>query len=627
MWASAKELWCGVIASNRLKETWRQPATTSTWDTLSSTAKYLIWEGKDETQVRRLGDGHLVWRRSGREGVFVQEGTERLFVVTKDAGEIVDLSNGGVLGRFPVVGRGMMNVHTEGSVVLVGREGPRHEAVYVIDGRSRARPVAKNIGPASLVVGDVLLSQNVGQSGVNRAVASLDAYSLSRFAPPQSELPSYQQVVAVLERYPSTWEAREAWKELRTIPDAMASLEKVIATEPPAIRNQAIAIASETGDPRFVAPLRIQLEGITTLPDGVEQWAPIVEIVAAMAKLRSPDATSSLLAFWQRIGMKVNPAWRRQILRDLMAESLWRNGARREWVQCRDGSLATSPMDPERAELGTRSPAVAYVANSHRHWGAICEARKDDNGDGQLKVSILQHGDTGGDLLRPYLVIGAGAGTEIDDFVAGDPTGRWVVVTKDMCVNLVDTRTGKATVLLGADGRAGDDIAGAHRAASFAPDGSAVLYIKSDGDRSWVVERKLPTGAERTIDPGRGELSRAYFDTSGQFIVMDIVVADTDGDGELRPPRLATTLRERRCRGPVVSASFYGQIGDRPIQRVAPVAGGATRDTTPGEVFQPFALPPSRYELVPQGVQARHRGDQVPLGPMHWEQARTPGQR
>ena len=39
---------------------------------------------------------------------------------------------------------------------------------------------------------------------------------------------------------------------------------------------------------RFVAPLRMQLEGITTLPDGVEQWAPIVEIVAAMAKLRSP---------------------------------------------------------------------------------------------------------------------------------------------------------------------------------------------------------------------------------------------------------------------------------------------------------------------------------------------------
>jgi hypothetical protein len=84
--ASAKDLWCGFIASNHLRETWRQPAATSTWDILSSTTKYLIWEGKDETQVRRLGNGHLVWRRSGREGVFVQESTERLFVVTKDAG-------------------------------------------------------------------------------------------------------------------------------------------------------------------------------------------------------------------------------------------------------------------------------------------------------------------------------------------------------------------------------------------------------------------------------------------------------------------------------------------------------------------------------------------------------------
>jgi dipeptidyl aminopeptidase/acylaminoacyl peptidase len=265
---------------------------------------------------------------------------------------------------------------------------------------------------------------------------------------------------------------------------------------------------------------------------------------------------------------------------------------------------------------------VPYVVDGGRRWAAICEARQDDDGNGKLQVMVMQHGDTGGDELRPYLVLGAGKGAEIDDFVASDPKGRWVVTTKDMCVHLVDTETGKAVALRGADGRPGDEVSGDHRAASFSPDGKALLYIKSDGARSIVVQRDLGTGAERAIDPGPGELSRAFFDRSGRFVVMEVVARDTNGDGLLTQPRVSTTLGSRRCRAPVTSASFYGQIGDKPVQRVAPVAGGAVRDAAAGPPLSPSDRPPPRYDLASKERRALGRGDSLPAGPFHWEVTR-----
>jgi hypothetical protein len=183
----------------------------------------------------------------------------------------------------------------------------------------------------------------------------------------------------------------------------------------------------------------------------------------------------------------------------------------------------------------------------------------------------------------------------------------------------VDTATGKAVALRGADGRPGDAVSGDHRAATFSSDGKSLLYIKSDGPQSAVILRDLRTGSERRIDPGPGELSRAFFDRSGRFVVMDVVARDTDKDQLLTLPRIATTLGSRRCRAPVSSASFFGQIGDKPTQRVAPVEGGAVRDAPPGPLLEPNTRPRLGYELASRGQKATGRGDALPLGPFRWK--------
>ena len=128
-----------------------------------------------------------------------------------------------------------------------------------------------------------------------------------------------------------------------------------------------------------------------------------------------------------------------------------------------------------------------------------------------------------------------------------------------------------------------------------------------------VVQRDLRTGAERPIDSGPGELSRAFFDRSGRFVVMDVVARDTDRDGLLTQPRVATTLGSRRCRAPVSSASFFGEMGDKPVQRIAPVEGGPVRDAPSGPSLTPDSRPKPGYNLVSRGPTATGRGDALRL--------------
>jgi len=609
--------WCGRLLADRIDPAWTQPGAK--WGRLTLTTDYVIEEGNNEVTVRRAQDGRVAWKKQGRFRIGVQERTGRLILVGPDGVEIAQVSDGRSLAHFPMAGRGGANILADGDLIVVERWGAVTDPILVIDPQLHARVVAKNVPFLSRIVGDVLLSQNVGMSGVNRENAPLEGYSLVRFAAPEADLDPYHKVVAVLERYPFPYQAHDALLALRPIPDAMAALEKTISNGTAGLTPSAIAVAGLSGDPRFVSPLRARLEAISEAPKSVDQWSQVVDVVQGLADLRSPDAPVALLAFWNRIGVKFSPPWRRAILKDFVASAVWKYGAHKELVRCEDTTFPVERSDPQKASLGTAAPGVAYVVDGGRRWATICEARQDDDGNGKLQVMVMQHGDTGGDQLRPYLVLGAGKGAEIDDFVASDPNGRWVVTTKDMCVHLVDTETGKAVALRGADGRPGDTVSGDHRAAMFSPDGKALLYIKSDGPRSVVVQRDLRTGAERPIDTGPGDLSRAFFDRSGRLVVMDVVARDTDRDGLLTQPRVATTLGSRRCRAPVSSASFFGEIGDKPVQRVAPVDGGAVRDAPSGPPLSPTDRPRPGYGLASQGPRASGRGDPLPVGPFHWE--------
>src|SRR5687767_8392750 len=92
------------------------------------------------------------------------------------------------------------------------------------------------------------------------------------------------------------------------------------------------------------------------------------------------------------------------------------------------GSVRAAPEEPPA--WGTASPTVLEYASPTGDVIVMCQARADTNGDGKVEVTIGHHAEPHGDRMRPYLCLGPGPGEEIDEFVAGSPTGRHVVVVQ-----------------------------------------------------------------------------------------------------------------------------------------------------------------------------------------------------
>ena len=616
------KIWAGRLVGEGIAVDWRVPGATTPSDHLEDAGPFLVQSSEKHLVVRRLADGKTVWKRSGAPQITVDPKSSRVFLLGDGVLEVLRLENGARLMRLPSLHKGMSTITTDGEVVLlVPVLVPvlaDKEPVYLLGPQLRLQPLDRNVKSFDQMAAGVLLSRDVGSSGINQRVATLQAYSLSRFAPPQDRLDPYQQVFAVLERHSHSRESHPALAALRPIPEAMSSLVRVIRTEPE-LRSAAIGVAERTADPRFLAPLRERLQAIQTLPVHVDEWAPVIHTAQAVAALDTPEAATVLLDFWKRIGFRVSPAWRRVLLRDTVASGVWRWSGRKTAVTCPDLTFPVERTPPDQAEVGTASPGVAYAVDVDRKWAAVCQARHDDNGDGKLEIVPGQHGELVGDAVRPYLVLGSGAGTEIDDFVDADPSGRWVVVTKDLCVHLVDTLSGKTVALPGADGRPGDAVFGGHRAASFSPDGVSVLYRRTEGRRALVIVRDLVSGSERAIDPGAGELQGAFFEKNGRLVVMEVTGADTNRDGEVQPQRVASTLGKRRCRGPIASYSTHGIIGDQPVLRtVARDGRGAVAPAPAGSNYEPATTPPAAYELAPRSAGVSLRGP-LPPGPFRWK--------
>ncbi len=616
--ASGAETWCGRVAGDHLAIDWKQPGEGARFEIAG---QYVVRAGA-ELVVRSTTDGRLLWRWPAPGSFFAEATSGRLFVTRSDGFDVLRLADGSRLLDVPAVHLVGAKFLSDGERVVVVPHGPA-KAVYLVDASSRLRTIAKNLTFLDDAASGVLVSRNVGMSGMKRDVAPLEAYSLVKFLPPENSLDPPHRVIAVLERFPLGYEATRALVEIQSIPGGMAALEEVLRTGPTDLRSIAAAIAGITRDPRFVEVLRERLEALGALPTSVDDWELLGEVVEALSQLDSPEAPTALLTFWNRLGESMPASRRRTFLRDAVAASVWRYGAHKDWVSCRDTTFPIGTSDPDHASIGTPSPGTEYEVDRQRRWAAICEAREDTDHSGALAVRTFMHGDTGGDQLRPYLVLRSGRGTEIDDFVGSDPSGRWIVVTRNMCVHLVDARSGTSIALRGADGRPGDPIGGSHRAASFSPDGTSMVYLRSDGSHSLVVQRDLASGSERILDPGSGELSRAFFDESGRFVVMDVVTADTNGDGRLEPPRLSATLARRRCRALTISSTSFGMAGDRPIQRIAMVHGDVTvTDAPAGTAFQPASSVEPPYELISSPPSPPYEGTELPFGPFHWQPRR-----
>jgi hypothetical protein len=220
-----------------------------------------------------------------------------------------------------------------------------------------------------------------------------------------------------------------------------------------------------------------------------------------------------------------------------------------------------APPPVATGPIGTAGPITIEASDPAGRWVVACQARTDTDGDGEIAVHLGMHGDTYGDRMSPYLVIGGGAGDPIDAYVGAASTGDWLVVATTTGLFLVDGRTGARTELVDADLRSDDFPTLGPRLATFAgTDRVVFLRHRDTGDR--VVVRDLASGREtETAVPGL--VWRVEADPGGAWARVLTVRTDTNKNGTIEWPSQQTSLSERGCRGPIGSYSTFGMDGDK----------------------------------------------------------------
>jgi hypothetical protein len=142
--------------------------------------------------------------------------------------------------------------------------------------------------------------------------------------------------------------------------------------------------------------------------------------------------------------------------------------------------------------------------------------------DGRWLVTCKQGG-----LPRPELTLAGHAPEPIDDLLAWDATGRFLVLRRTGTVSLVDVESNTRTNLseLGLDDR--DDALDRrqHRALAFDPHGEVLAYVRRKRGPELVL-RTLATGEERVVAWTSGEPWRFSWDAPGATLVVSSVAVD-----------------------------------------------------------------------------------------------------
>ncbi|MCA9629648.1 MAG: hypothetical protein KC766_18365 [Myxococcales bacterium] len=240
-----------------------------------------------------------------------------------------------------------------------------------------------------------------------------------------------------------------------------------------------------------------------------------------------------------------------------------------------------SPKTPQplpEGSIAAPGPLLLQRASGNRRWVALCQAREDSDGDGQVAFHVGPRGELLGDAVRSYLVRGAGEGTPLDEFIDADPSGRWLLLRREGRLELFDDFSGEATDLsaLGADAR--DDVSRdlPHRALSFDAAGK-LAYLRLGAHESGMlpgqrkeqlVLRDLESGTERVFDPGRGSVYRLRLDATGNWLVLEVLIDDTNKNGRFDWPLPEQGSGvSKRCVSSRATYSVYPGRGDRVYTR------------------------------------------------------------
>lgn len=218
---------------------------------------------------------------------------------------------------------------------------------------------------------------------------------------------------------------------------------------------------------------------------------------------------------------------------------------------------------PTAGPIGTAHPTTLIQAAKNARWVVACQARDDSDNDGSIEVHVGHHGDLYGDVMRPYLFRGGGAGEPIQELVAVSPDERFLAVMRstwdgDKLV-LIDDTNGRETTITDADVRS--DQRGRSRVAEFDADSKRLIYFRASSPGTIVI-RELATPRERVV---RMPDVRAWtvMAETGPFARFLFIRTDTDKNGILDWPTINTTAAIGEvCTGPAMSYSTFGGGGD-----------------------------------------------------------------
>jgi hypothetical protein len=240
-------------------------------------------------------------------------------------------------------------------------------------------------------------------------------------------------------------------------------------------------------------------------------------------------------------------------------------------------------VKPLQGKIGPAAPYALLHADPKRRFVVMCQARLDTDNNGKIDVGHLHHGERVGDAFLTYLVA-SDTDEEIGEFIGVDPTGTYLAYTENDQLVLRNLPTGRIDVLdtNGPVARRKNALL-PHAAASFGGRGGFLVYQRKRATGSVAVVHNLKTGGEHELQPVPGHLWRAELSDDERWVIVESVMADTNGDGRVGAPDLASTLLGDVCGSPA-AYTIFGWYGDRPETWLARIPDDSPQKV-PGYIF------------------------------------------
>ncbi len=241
-------------------------------------------------------------------------------------------------------------------------------------------------------------------------------------------------------------------------------------------------------------------------------------------------------------------------------------------------------------------------------WVLFCQTEGDSKSEHNLDMQIGAQASLLGDAFRPYFARSNARMLSITALLGSSPNGRYVVLfSQANGPELLDTETDQSESLrsIDLDVRA-DVIPGDLRSVAFSPNSSKLALLIHE-KRPRVIVRDLQNKTDSEVVPVGDMVWRIAFDASGQYLVLNEVLADTNRNGRAQWPLPERPLSETRCLTPIPAYAAFLPTGDRAQITVAPVSGGKSR-LIPGFVT---GLGASLVVKQPSGVLSAIEGSRV----------------